>query len=127
LLEHALLVALLTRNGSPAVLPKDGIRATEEEKEAQIAAVENLRAAYSEEAAKAIKDLQQAAIRNENMFEVLMEATKYCSLGQLTAAMFEVGGAVSKEHVAKGQFQTTNNQVHGIFHLFAPNQVARSR
>jgi len=37
-------------------------------------------------------DLQQAAIRNENMFEVLMEATKYCSLGQLTAAMFEVGG-----------------------------------
>jgi methylmalonyl-CoA mutase len=36
-------------------------------------------------------DLQQAAIRNENMFEILMEATKYCSLGQLTAAMFEVG------------------------------------
>ena len=34
----------------------------------------------------------KAAIRNENMFEVLMEATKYCSLGQLTAAMFEVGG-----------------------------------
>ena len=67
-------------------------RATEEEKEAQIATVENLRAAYSAEAAKAIKDLQQAAIRNENMFEVLMEATKYCSLGQLTAAMFEVGG-----------------------------------
>ena len=74
-------------------------RATEEEKEAQdlsrlsgIATVENLRAAYSAEAAKAIKDLQQAAIRNENMFAVLMEATKYCSLGQLTAAMFEVGG-----------------------------------
>ena len=82
-------------------------RATEEEKEAQdlsrlsgIATVENpassagqaLRAAYSDEAAKAIKDLQQAAIRNENMFEVLMEATKYCSLGQLTEAMFEVGG-----------------------------------
>jgi hypothetical protein len=36
--------------------------------------------------------LQQAAIKNENMFAVLMEATKYCSLGQLTAAMFEVGG-----------------------------------
>ena len=41
----------------------------------------------------------KAAIRNENMFEVLMEATKYCSLGQLTAAMFEVGGAVQEEHV----------------------------
>jgi methylmalonyl-CoA mutase len=68
------------------------IRATEEEKEAQIATVEKLRGAYAEEAAKAIRDLQQAAVKNENMFAVLMEATKYCSLGQLTAAMFEVGG-----------------------------------
>ena len=82
----------LSSKGSPTILPKQVIRATEDEKEAQIATVENLRAAYSVEAAKAIKDLQQAAIRNENMFEVLMEATKYCSLGQLTAAMFEVGG-----------------------------------
>jgi methylmalonyl-CoA mutase len=82
----------LSSKGSPTILPKEVIRATEEEKEAQIATVENLRAACSAEAAKAIKDLQQAAIRNENMFEVLMEATKYCSLGQLTAAMFEVGG-----------------------------------
>ena len=68
------------------------IRATEEEKEAQIATVENLRTAYADEATKAIRDLQQAAVKNENMFAVLMEATKYCSLGQLTAAMFEVGG-----------------------------------
>jgi len=82
----------LSSKGSPTILPKEVIRATEEEKEAQIATVENLRTAYADEAAKAIKDLQQAAIRNENMFEVLMEATKYCSLGQLTAAMFEVGG-----------------------------------
>jgi len=36
-----------------------------------------------------------------NMFSVLMEATKYCSLGQLTEAMFKVGGAVSEEHVSK--------------------------
>jgi methylmalonyl-CoA mutase len=80
--------------GSPTILSavRRMIPATEEEKEAQIATVENLRVAYSDEAAKAIKDLQQAAIRNENMFAVLMEATKYCSLGQLTAAMFEVGG-----------------------------------
>ncbi len=35
---------------------------------------------------------EQAAIKNENMFAVLMEACKYCSLGQLTEAMFEVGG-----------------------------------
>ncbi len=82
----------LSSKGSPTILPKEVIRATEEEKEAQIHTVENLKAAYAEESKKAIKDLQQAAIRNENMFEVLMEATKYCSLGQLTAAMFEVGG-----------------------------------
>ena len=89
----------LSSKGSPTILPKEVIRATEEEKEAQdlsrlsgIATVENLRTAYADEAATAIKNLQQAAIRNENMFEVLMEATKYCSLGQLTEAMFEVGG-----------------------------------
>ena len=82
----------LSSKGSPTILPKEVIRATEEEKEAQIATVENLREAYAEEAAKAIKDLQQAAVKNENMFAVLMEACKYCSLGQLTAAMFEVGG-----------------------------------
>jgi isobutyryl-CoA mutase len=58
----------LSSKGSPTILPKEVIRATEEEKEAQIATVENLKAAYADEAAKAIKDLQQAAIRNENMF-----------------------------------------------------------
>ncbi len=82
----------LSSKGSPTILPKEVIRATEEEKEAQIATVENLRGAYAEEAAKAIRDLQQAAVKNENMFAVLMEACKYCSLGQLTEAMFEVGG-----------------------------------
>ena len=54
--------------------------------------VENLKTAYAEEGARALRQLQEAAIRNENMFTVLMEATKYCSLGQLTEAMFEVGG-----------------------------------
>ncbi len=58
----------------------------------QVATVENLKAAYAEESRKALHDLQQAAIKNRNMFEVLMEACKYCSLGQLTEAMFEVGG-----------------------------------
>jgi methylmalonyl-CoA mutase len=36
--------------------------------------------------------LQEAAIQNENLFEHLMEATKFCSLGQITNALFEVGG-----------------------------------
>ncbi len=84
----------LRSKGSPTILSavRRMIRATEEEKEAQIATVENLKAAYAPEAARALKDLQQAAVRNENMSAVLMEACKYCSLGQLTAAMFEVGG-----------------------------------
>jgi methylmalonyl-CoA mutase len=60
--------------------------------EAQILTVENVQQAYAEEGKAALRKLQEAAIRNENMFAVLMEATKYCSLGQLTAAMFEVGG-----------------------------------
>jgi len=90
----------LSSKGSPTVLPEGCksrpsgkvIRATEEEKEAQIATVENLQKAYPDESATWLRKLQEAAIKNENMFEMLMEATKYCSLGQLTAAMFEVGG-----------------------------------
>jgi len=82
----------LSSKGSPTVLPKEVIRATEEEKEAQIRTVENVQEAYAEEGKASLRKLQEAAIKNENMFEVLMEATKYCSLGQLTAAMFEVGG-----------------------------------
>jgi methylmalonyl-CoA mutase len=82
----------LSSKGSPTILPKEVIRATEEEKEAQIRTVENVQQAYAKEGKAALRKLQEAAIRNENMFAVLMEATKYCSLGQLTAAMFEVGG-----------------------------------
>ncbi len=82
----------LSSKGSPTILPKEVIRATEEEKEAQIRTVENVQQAYADEGKAALRKLQEAAIRNENMFAVLMEATKYCSLGQLTAAMFEVGG-----------------------------------
>ncbi|MBK6892349.1 MAG: methylmalonyl-CoA mutase [Flavobacteriales bacterium] len=82
----------LSSKGSPTVLPKEVIRATEEEKQAQIQTAENLQKAYATESAAALNDLQHAAIKNENMFAVLMEACKYCSLGQLTDAMFEVGG-----------------------------------
>ena len=82
----------LSSKGSPTILPKEVIRATEEEKEAQIRTVENVQQAYAEEGKAALRKLQEAAIKNENMFAVLMEATKYCSLGQLTASMVEVGG-----------------------------------
>ncbi|PQB03816.1 methylmalonyl-CoA mutase family protein [Aureitalea marina] len=82
----------LNSKGSPTVLPMEVIRATEEEKLHQIQTLENLHQTYEDRANKALERVQHAAIQNENIFEELMEATKVCSLGQLTSALFEVGG-----------------------------------
>lgn len=82
----------LSSKGSPTVLPKEVIRATETEKEYQISMLGNLHRGNEDKAAAMIKRVQQAAIQNNNMFEELMEACKYCSLGQITSALFEVGG-----------------------------------
>jgi isobutyryl-CoA mutase len=82
----------LSSKGSPTVLPREVIRSTTDEKEAQIATRDNLWAGNRQEAEKALHELQQAAIHNHNMFAALMEAVKFCSLGQVTHALFEVGG-----------------------------------
>ena len=82
----------LSSKGSPTVLPQEVIRSTTEEKEAQINTVQNLWERSGEKGPQILKELQQKAIRNENLFEGLMEAVKYCSLGQITHALFEVGG-----------------------------------
>ncbi|MBZ9652007.1 methylmalonyl-CoA mutase family protein [Psychroflexus montanilacus] len=82
----------LSSKGSPTVKPREVIRATEEEKEFQISTLEKLHKVYENRAVKNLKRIQEAAIKNENIFEELMEATKYCSLGQITEALFEVGG-----------------------------------
>ena len=82
----------LNSKGSPTVLPAEVIRATEEEKLYQISTLENLHKTFEDRAQDALRKVQHAAIQNENIFEQLMEATKVCSLGQLTAALFEVGG-----------------------------------
>ncbi len=82
----------LSSKGSPTVLPVEVIRATEEEKLYQIETLNNLHIAFGDKAQESIKKVQHAAIHNENMFEQLMEATKVCSLGQITAKLFEVGG-----------------------------------
>jgi methylmalonyl-CoA mutase len=47
---------------------------------------------YSEESKRSMEELKNASVQNRNIFEALMEATKYCSIGQITAALFEVGG-----------------------------------
>ncbi len=82
----------LSSKGSPTVTPQEVIRATEEEKLFQIKTKESLNEANKKEVAKQLSLIQQAAVQNENIFEKLMEASKVCSLGQITSALFEVGG-----------------------------------
>ncbi|MHA7943270.1 methylmalonyl-CoA mutase family protein [Formosa sp. 3Alg 14/1] len=80
----------LSSKGSPTVIPKEVIRATEEEKQFQIKTLENLH--KGNDTAELLKDLQHKAIHNENIFEALMDVCKVCSLGEITEALFEVGG-----------------------------------
>src|SRR5690606_13546164 len=82
----------LSSKGSPTIVPKEVIRATEEEKQYQITMLEELKKSYAAESVEGIKKVQVAAIHNENMFEQLMETCKYASLGEITNALFEVGG-----------------------------------
>ena len=82
----------LSSKGSPTVLPGEVIRATKEEKEYQINMLQALHKKNEAEANKQLEKIKQRSIENGNIFEALMEATKYCSLGQITNAMFEVGG-----------------------------------
>jgi len=82
----------LSSKGSPTVIPGEVIRATEKEKEYQIGMLKQLHKAYPEESNSSLEKLKKASTQNQNIFEALMEATKYCSIGQITAALFEVGG-----------------------------------
>ena len=82
----------LSSKGSPTVIPAEVIRATEEEKQYQITMLDNLHQFHEAKVNEHLNTLQQAAIKNENLFDHLMEATKVCSLGQITSALFEVGG-----------------------------------
>ncbi|MCU7550676.1 methylmalonyl-CoA mutase family protein [Chitinophagaceae bacterium LB-8] len=82
----------LNKKGSPTVLPGEVIRSTKEEKEQQI---QNLHAFWKrneDKSEKELKKLQEVAVNNGNLFAELMEAVKYCSLGQITHALYEVGG-----------------------------------
>ena len=67
-------------------------RSTEEEKQSQLARLNDFHARHAAAAPAMLKRLQQAVIDNANVFEVLMDAVRVCSLGQITSALFEVGG-----------------------------------
>jgi methylmalonyl-CoA mutase len=82
----------LSKEGSPTIIPGEVIRATREEKENQIQTRKRLSEANAKRGPRHLKALQQAALHHENIFEKLMEATKYCTLGQITHALYEVGG-----------------------------------
>jgi methylmalonyl-CoA mutase len=82
----------LSSKGSLTVIPQEVIRSTTEEKEFQISTVQNLWKRSGDDGQVALRKLQQTAIQNKNIFAELMETVKYCSLGQISKALFEVGG-----------------------------------
>ncbi len=82
----------LNKQGSPTILPTEVIRSTTEEKELQIENLKSFHKRNEAMAAEKINQLKSVAISNGNLFEELMETVKYCSLGQITNALYEVGG-----------------------------------
>ena len=81
----------LNKAGSPTILPQEVIRSTTDEKEFQINTLLSFKERHKDKS-DMLKHLQQVAINDGNLFEELMETVKYCSLGQITHALYEVGG-----------------------------------
>ncbi len=82
----------LNKKGSPTILPTEVIRSTTEEKEFQIKTLHAFHKRHAAKSAAMLKSLQQVAVNNGNLFAELMETVKYCSLGQITNALYSVGG-----------------------------------
>jgi isobutyryl-CoA mutase len=82
----------LSSEGSPTITPGEVIRATPEEKEYQITMLDELHKTYADKTPALLQGLKETARENGNIFNSLMEVAKYCSIGQITRALFEVGG-----------------------------------
>ena len=82
----------LNTKGSPTIIPNEVIRATEKEKKYQISMLKALHNGNKKNSKILINQLKETAIQNKNIFESLIEITKICSLGEITNALFEVGG-----------------------------------
>ena len=82
----------LNKNGSPTILPTEVIRSTTEEKEFQIKSVHLFQQRHEEKSGLMLQRLQDVAVVNGNLFAELMETVKSCSLGQITNALYAVGG-----------------------------------
>ena len=82
----------LNTKGSPTIIPDEVIRSTEIEKENQIDTVTTLKENYSKVSEEKLNILKYAVTNNENIFSTLMETSKFCTLGQISNVLFEVGG-----------------------------------
>ena len=82
----------LNKKGSPTILPNEVIRSGKEEKEQQIANLQAFSDRNLSRREEALEKLKNAAISNQNIFTELMETVKYCTLGQITHALYDVGG-----------------------------------
>jgi methylmalonyl-CoA mutase len=82
----------LDPQGSPTIVPAEVIRSTDEEKDYAIACRSLQRARFAAEAEQELAALKRRALEGQNLFTGLMEASKYCTLGSISAALYEVGG-----------------------------------
>jgi methylmalonyl-CoA mutase len=82
------------RNAHADAVPQkvELIRSSDDEKQSQLKRLRAFHEKHSSQAKAMLERLQQAVVRNENVFDVLMDAVRVCSLGQITHALFEVGG-----------------------------------
>jgi isobutyryl-CoA mutase len=82
----------LNKKGSPTIIPAEVIRSTREEKNQQIENVRAFQQRNKTKSGQALRRLKDVAINNGNLFNELMETVKYCTLGEITHALYEVGG-----------------------------------
>ncbi|MEM9067022.1 MAG: methylmalonyl-CoA mutase family protein [Myxococcota bacterium] len=82
----------LDDRGSPTIIPQEVIRSTADERDYAISSLRAFHARNEEAATASLSDLQRIAVENGNLFDGLMQATKVCSLGQISSALYEVGG-----------------------------------
>jgi methylmalonyl-CoA mutase len=82
----------LSKEGSPFVVPRSLIRSTDEDKDRQIANVRGVQERNRDRASQALDELQRTAISGGNIFAQLMETAKVATLGQMSQALYQVGG-----------------------------------
>jgi methylmalonyl-CoA mutase len=92
--EHPIIGVNTFRNpnGDPIPQTLELARSTEEEKQSQLERLSDFQSRNAAAAGPALERLKRAVIENANVFEVLMDAARVCSLGQITSTLFEVGG-----------------------------------